>query len=86
MKPEHATRQLIEYIDAYFDVVLIVEHIDESLVLMKRRLCWPMKDILYHTVLPPLQRSSAGSQNQLKGHHLQPQSGTGRSAQKMLPS
>ena len=50
---EHATRQFIEYIDAYFDVVLIVEHIDESLVLMKRRLCWPMKDILYNTVLPP---------------------------------
>lgn len=30
-----------------FSVVLIYEHLDESLVLMKRRLCWQLDDILY---------------------------------------
>ena len=38
---------LIRIIDEKFDLVLIMEHIDESLVLMKRRLCWTIKDILY---------------------------------------
>ena len=38
---------LIRLIDEKFDLVLIMERIDESLVLMKRRLCWTTKDILY---------------------------------------
>ncbi|KAI0222822.1 Galactose-3-O-sulfotransferase 2 [Lamellibrachia satsuma] len=38
---------LIRLIDEKFDLVLIMEHIDESLVLMKRRLYWTTKDILY---------------------------------------
>ncbi|KAI0210989.1 Galactose-3-O-sulfotransferase 2 [Lamellibrachia satsuma] len=38
---------LIRLIDEKFDLVLIMERIDESLVLMKRRLCWSTKDILY---------------------------------------
>ena len=38
---------LIRLVDEKFDLVLIMEHIDESLVLMKRRLCWTLKDILY---------------------------------------
>ena len=38
---------LIQHIDRKFGLVLIMERIDESLVLMKRRLCWSTKDILY---------------------------------------
>ena len=38
---------LIKQIDANFHLVLIMERIDESLVLMKRRLCWSAKDILF---------------------------------------
>ena len=38
---------LIKQIDAKFHLVLIMERIDESLVLMKRRLCWSSKDILF---------------------------------------
>lgn len=30
-----------------FDVVLITEHFDESLLLMKKELCWDIEDILY---------------------------------------
>ena len=38
---------LIQHIDRKFGMVLIIERIDESLVLLKRRLCWSTKDILY---------------------------------------
>ena len=38
---------LIQHIDRKFGMVLIMERIDESLVLLKRRLCWSRKDILY---------------------------------------
>ena len=38
---------LIQHIDRKFGMVLIMERVDESLVLMKRRLCWSTKDILY---------------------------------------
>ena len=34
-------------IDDKFTVVLIFEYLDESLVLMKRKLCWELDDILY---------------------------------------
>ena len=38
---------LIKEIDAKFHLILIMERIDESMVLMKRRLCWSSKDILF---------------------------------------
>jgi hypothetical protein len=34
-------------LDKVFDFVLIAEHFDESLILMRRRLNWSLKDILY---------------------------------------
>ena len=37
----------VDYIHSTFHVVLIVERFDESLVLMKRRFRWTMKDIVY---------------------------------------
>ena len=30
-----------------FDLVMLMEYFDESLVLLKRRFCWKMEDILY---------------------------------------
>ncbi|KAI0242111.1 hypothetical protein LSAT2_014850 [Lamellibrachia satsuma] len=51
---------LIRLVDEKFDLVLIMEHIDESLVLMKRRLCWTLKDILY---LPLLVEKYEGKAN-----------------------
>ena len=30
-----------------FDHILIAEHLDESLVVMRRRLCWEISDIVY---------------------------------------
>ncbi|XP_045205662.2 galactose-3-O-sulfotransferase 2-like isoform X2 [Mercenaria mercenaria] len=37
----------IEEVDRDYSLVLILEHFQESLVLMKRILCWDTKDILY---------------------------------------
>ena len=40
-----AGEAIIRLIDEKFNLVLIMEHIDESLVLMKRNLCWSTKNI-----------------------------------------
>ena len=42
--------ELIKLADRKFDLVLIMELLDEGYVLLKRRLCWTTKDILYHTI------------------------------------
>ena len=42
--------ELIKLADRKFDLVLIMELIDECYVLLKRRLCWTIKEILYHTI------------------------------------
>ena len=40
-------RRKIETLDEEFDLVLITEYFDESLILMKKLLCWSFDDILY---------------------------------------
>lgn len=40
-------RDAILDIDDKFTLVLIYEYLDESLVLLKRRLCWELDDVLY---------------------------------------
>ncbi|XP_064617364.1 galactosylceramide sulfotransferase-like [Liolophura sinensis] len=40
-------RQKIAEIDEKFAMVLVLEKLDESLVLLKRKLCWTTNDILY---------------------------------------
>ena len=42
----------IKYIDFKFDLVMIMEYFDESLILLRRTLCWGFQDILYLPVLP----------------------------------
>ena len=37
----------IRFLQQEFDLVLLMEHFDESLVLLKRRFCWKIDDILY---------------------------------------
>lgn len=39
--------ETIPQIDKEYDLVLIMEHFDESLILLKKLLCWSFKDILY---------------------------------------
>lgn len=42
-----AVMRFIKYIDEEFDLVLINEYFDESLILLKDLLCWEFEDILY---------------------------------------
>ena len=44
---EEEITEFIENISKRFDLVLIAEYFDESLVLMKRMLCWDFEDIVY---------------------------------------
>ena len=39
----------LEMISKRFKIVLIVEHFIESVVLMRRNLCWSVKDVLYYS-------------------------------------
>ncbi|XP_035696262.1 galactose-3-O-sulfotransferase 2-like [Branchiostoma floridae] len=42
-----AIKEFISKMDEDFVLVIILEHLDESLVLLKRYLCWSLSDILY---------------------------------------
>lgn len=42
-----AVNEYIKFLYKEFDLVMIMDYFDESLVLMKRLLCWKMDDILY---------------------------------------
>ena len=51
MEDPVALRKVIQYFDEYFDLVLIAERFDESLVLMRDLLCWNLEDITYLKVM-----------------------------------
>ncbi|KAK6180459.1 hypothetical protein SNE40_012609 [Patella caerulea] len=40
-------QEYVERLGAFFDLVIVMEKFDESIILMKRLLCWSMKDIVY---------------------------------------
>ena len=42
-----AVQNYLNFIDEEFGLVMIMEYFDESLVLLKRLLCWDLEDILY---------------------------------------
>ncbi|XP_022798750.1 galactosylceramide sulfotransferase-like isoform X1 [Stylophora pistillata] len=42
-----AVQKYVRFLDKEFDLVMIMDYFDESLVLMKRLLCWELEDILY---------------------------------------
>jgi hypothetical protein len=46
---QHVINHTIEELDESIDFVLIGDYMDESLVLLKRALCWDLDDILYFT-------------------------------------
>ncbi|KAK3092964.1 hypothetical protein FSP39_009436 [Pinctada imbricata] len=39
--------EFLERIDAEFDLIIVLEYLDESLLLLKRMMFWSMKDIMY---------------------------------------
>lgn len=40
-------RNYIQFLQKEFDLVMLMEYFDESLILLKRRFCWKIHDILY---------------------------------------
>ena len=42
-----AVKNYIQFLNKEFDLVMIMDYFDESLVLLKRLLCWEIDDILY---------------------------------------
>ncbi|XP_066299301.1 galactose-3-O-sulfotransferase 3-like [Branchiostoma lanceolatum] len=44
---EEITQKFVQTIDQDFDLVMLAEYYDESLVLLKRLMCWTMQDIVY---------------------------------------
>ncbi|XP_078601345.1 galactose-3-O-sulfotransferase 3-like [Branchiostoma floridae x Branchiostoma japonicum] len=44
---ENITQTFVRTIDQDFDLVMLTEYFDESLVLLKRLMCWTIQDIIY---------------------------------------
>ena len=57
---ESAIKSYIGFIDRKFRLVLVNEYMDESLVLLKRYMCWEMKDILYLSLKSEHQKPNYG--------------------------
>ncbi|CAH1249525.1 GAL3ST1 [Branchiostoma lanceolatum] len=51
-------RRYISELEADFTTMLLLEHLDESLVLLRRLMCWEVRDVLYDTT-PKNSRSYA---------------------------
>ena len=47
LEDEELIDEYIYILDSRFDFVLITEYFDESLIMLKRQLCWELKDVLY---------------------------------------
>ena len=59
----------LQYLDTQFEVVATLDRLDESLVLIKRRLCWSFKDILYLPTRTSRYRYTANDTDELKQIH-----------------
>ena len=44
---KHRIREAISQLDGAFDLVMMKEHFDESLILLKRLACWDIDDLVY---------------------------------------
>ncbi|XP_031564558.1 galactosylceramide sulfotransferase-like [Actinia tenebrosa] len=44
---QSAIDNYLNFLDKEFDLVMIMEHFDESLILLKRLMCWSFEEILY---------------------------------------
>jgi hypothetical protein len=42
-------RRYIEQLDSEFTLIMLKEYFDESLVLLRRLLCWEVKDVIYYS-------------------------------------
>ena len=56
-----AVNEYIRFLDKEFDLIMIMDYFDESVVLMKRLLCWEIDDILYVKLNERLDKDKATS-------------------------
>ena len=56
MEDKSDLRQRILFYESEFDLVLLAERFDESLVVMKDLLCWDIEDIMYLKVRKQVQK------------------------------
>eukprot|EP00050_Salpingoeca_kvevrii_P003966 m.238503 g.238503 ORF g.238503 m.238503 type:complete len:1208 (-) comp10916_c0_seq14:1906-5529(-) len=56
-RPEDV-HKLIEHLDSNFFMILITEYLDESLLLLKRKMCWDLEDIVYFSLKVNTKRPS----------------------------
>ena len=54
-----AIKEYIEFLEKEFDLVLIADYFDESVVLMKRLLCWELDDVLFVKTIEQLDKEKA---------------------------
>ena len=47
MQDKKSLREKIEFYEKEFDLVLIAERFDESLIVLKDELCWDFEDVMY---------------------------------------
>ena len=51
MENDQYIRNMIEFYEDEFDMVLIAERFDESIILLKELLCWDVEDVMYLKVI-----------------------------------
>ena len=51
-------KKFISHIDENFHLILMKEHLDMSVILLRRLMCWKIQDVIYLPVLPVEQRAS----------------------------
>ncbi|CAH3129992.1 unnamed protein product [Porites lobata] len=56
----------IRFLQQEFDLVMLMEYFDESLVLLKRQLCWKMEDILFFKLNERVQKEKQHISNQVR--------------------
>ncbi len=50
MESDKDLRETIQKLETEFDLVLIAERFDESLIVLKEEMCWTLEDVKYLTV------------------------------------
>ena len=55
----------IQYLDKVFDLVLITDYFEESIVLLKEELCWTTEEVAFLKANSRKRESQSGSQNLL---------------------
>ncbi|XP_019632944.1 PREDICTED: galactosylceramide sulfotransferase-like [Branchiostoma belcheri] len=49
VEDKERTRRYVNELEADFTLVMLLDHLDESCVLLKRLMCWELQDVLYVT-------------------------------------